>query len=192
MRPFLALAALFCITVFSSPLFSDVIFDEGASGDLSGNLASPTPLDVMIGDNTVIGQVGENGNTGATDGSDADYFTVVIEMGELLTSINVDSRSGAGQSFFAYTTAAAFNGQTGSDIDGQVLFNNSSGEVLDNLTGGLTPLGPGTYSFWVQETASTTVDYSFTLTVASAVPEPTSMMFGVLGCCGLVLRRKRS
>lgn len=170
----------------------DVVHDESVDGDLSGAFASPTALNFSVGDNTIIGDIGTNGNGGATNGNDADYFTIVVEAGETLDSINVDSRSGAGQSFFAYTAGSAFTGQGGGDIDGSVLFSNSSGEVLDDLLGAPGSLGPGSYSFWIQETATGVVDYQFTFRVTSAVPEPSTL--GVLGLMliGTTARRRRS
>ena len=49
-----------------------VIYDESISGDLSGNFASPDVLTLSNGANTIIAQMGNNGDTGATNGQDAD------------------------------------------------------------------------------------------------------------------------
>lgn len=178
--------------VLSASVSADVIHNEADDGDLSGVFGSPTLLDVVLGENTVIGQIGENGNTGATDGSDADYFTFDIAAGEQLTSINIDSRTPGGASFFGYRVGSFFEGQDAGDIDGNVIFSNTSGEVLDDLTGSFDPLGPGSYAFWVQEISPPVIDYSITFTVASSVPEPSSMILGAMVCCGLLTRRRRS
>ena len=160
------------LAIFAGQASADIVHDEAANGELSNDLAAPTVVNFAPGGNTVIGQVGDNGQTGATNGSDADYFTVNIGLGEEITSILIDSRSGAGSSFFGYTEGVGFSGQGNDDIDGFVLFNNASGEVLDDLTSGGSSLGPGDYSFWLQETSAVTVDYSVTFNVVSSVQNP--------------------
>ena len=167
-----------------------VIYDEGASGDLSGNLASPTPLVLNNGANTIVGQMGDNGDTGATNGRDADYFSFIVGAGSSVTAINVDlytfSPNDPGVSFFGYTSGSSFTGQGAGDIDGQALFNAASGDVLPSLAGGA--LGPGTYSFWLQETSANVVNYQLTFT---QIPEPSAGIFALLGTLGIALRRRR-
>ena len=116
-----------------------------------------------------------------------------MQAGTELTSIFVDSRSPtSGQSFFGYTAGTQFTGQTASDIDGSALFSNTSGEVLDNLLGSSGTLAAGDYSFWVQETSPTPVDYSFTFTVA-ALPEPSAfaLLSGIMALGYFVLKRQQ-
>ena len=134
--------------------------------------------------------MGNNGDTGATNGQDADYFSFIVGTGSSVTAINVDlytfSPNNPGVSFFAYTNGSSFTGQTGGDIDGQVLFNAASGNVLASLAGGA--LGPGTYSFWLQETSPNVVNYQLTFT---QIPEPSVGIFALLGSLGIALRRRR-
>ena len=167
-----------------------VIYDESISGDLSGTFASPTPLVLSAGNNTIIGEVGNNGNTGATNGSDADYFSFTLNDGLSLESIQVDSYSSSpgssGGSFAGYVEGSSFSGQGGGDIDGFVIFNAGSGEILDDLSGG--SLNAGTYAFWFQETSPNTVSYQLTFNV---VPEPSTATLSAMGICALVLRRRR-
>ena len=167
-----------------------VIYDESISGDLSGNFASPDVLTLSNGANTIIAQMGNNGDTGATNGQDADYFSFVVGAGESVTAINVDSFTftpgDPNLSFMGYVAAAGFGGQTAGDIDGQVLFNAASGDVFLTLVG--APLGPGTYSFWVQETSPNIVDYQLTIT---QIPEPATALMVGLGVCGLMRRQRR-
>lgn len=189
-NPLFSLALLFSI-LFAASVSADIVHDESVDGDLSGDFAVPTPLTFATGANTILGDIGANGNTGSTNGLDADYFTVVVVAGQELNSIFVDSRTGPGfQSFFGFTEGSEFTGQGNGDIDGNVLFNDGSGEVINALAGG--PLGPGTYSFWIQETdGSGVVDYSFTFGVTNAVPEPSTLVFGLIAGCGLAIRRRR-
>jgi len=169
---------------------SAVVFDEGISGDLSGNFAAPTPVSFVFGANTIVGEIGDNGNTGATNGSDADYVSFTVPFGSSISSINIDNfnpAAGIGLgSFMGFTNSLVFNGQTGADINGSVIFNGASGDVLPAINGG--PLGPGDYSFWVQETASTTVGYQFTF---SQVPEPTSSGLLLATLTGFAMSRRQ-
>ena len=166
------------------------IFDEAVDTDLSGDLSAPTVLNLGLGENTISGSIGLSGGTGATDGTDADYFTFTIAPGIELTSITVDNYTGndGGISFLGFVADSSFGGQTGDDIDGSVLFGASSGEIISDLTGS-TSLGAGDYSFWLQETADVTPGYSLTFTT---VPEPsTSLLLGG-ALCLLGVRRKRN
>ena len=178
---------LIVFMVLAQPCLAVVIHDESFDGDLSGAFGAPTVLNNVNGANTIIGQIGNNGNTGATDGTDADYFSFVIPAGGSLTSITVDSfafsPNNPGSSFFAYVSAGFFTGQGNPDIDAFQLFNGST----TNLIASQLPLGPGTYSFWLQEISPNTVDYQLTF---NQVPEPTSLLLA-LGAWGLVSLRRR-
>lgn len=176
------------------PSFGTVIHSEFINGDLSGNFSTPTLLHLTAGGNTVIARIGNNGNTGATNGYDADYFTVTLDPSETLVSITVDSYAfgpfNPGVSFSAYIAASAFAGQGSQNIHGTAFFNASSGNILDDFAGGPTPLGQGTYSFWFQETSDNIVDYQLTFNV---VPEPSSAVaLGMLGLFALTMRRRKA
>jgi hypothetical protein len=183
-----ASGAFFSVIV---PSFGAVIHNESINGDLSGILTSPTVLALTPGANTIIAQMGNNGNSGATNGSDADYFTVTIGPGTSLTSITLDSYTfspgNPGVSFAAYVTSAAFSGQGSGNINGSAFINASSGNILDDFTGSATPLGQGVYSFWFQETSANTVNYQVTLNV---IPEPSTTLLGLTGL-GLLLASRR-
>jgi hypothetical protein len=184
------LCALF-LTVAPSP--GAVIHSESINGDLSGIFASPTPLTLALGANTILAQIGNNGDTGATNNArDADYFTVTIGAGQALISLTVDSftfgPNNPGVSFAGYVAAAAFAGQAQENIDGSAFFNASSGNILDDFTGGLPPLSAGVYSFWFQETSANVVNYQLTLNV---VPEPSTALLGVAGVALMLTCRRR-
>ncbi len=186
--------ALFALTG-ASPLAA-TIYDEGVSGDLSGAFGAPDSIGPLaVGGNEVIGQIGANGNTGATNGSDADYFTFTVGVGQSVDAINVLSflfaPTDPGGSFFGYIADTSFAGQAGGDIAGFALFNAASGDILGALAGG--PLGPGDYAFWLQETAATSVDYTVSF-VVSAVPLPAPLILMLSALTGLFgwTRRQQS
>lgn len=185
-----AIAALAIFTLI--PCTGAVIHSEATNGDLSGSFLSPTLLTLALGDNQIIAQMGVNSFTGATNGRDADYFTVTLPPGQFLQSLTISSytfgATNPGASFAAYTAASAFTGQGGGDIDGLSLFNASSGNILDDFTGNTTPLSSGTYAFWFQETSAATVDYQLNLRV---VPEPGSALLGAVSIGLWLVTRRR-
>ncbi|MEM9352486.1 MAG: hypothetical protein AAGA92_05695 [Planctomycetota bacterium] len=170
------------------------IYNESIDGDLSGVFSAPDLLPITTGVNTLIGTTGANGGTGATDGSDADYFTITIPAGKELTTITLDSYVAnpaiTSQSFIGYVNAAAFTGQGGGDIDDNELFGTADlgNPNLINAITGQSSLGPGDHSFWIQEIATTVIDYQFSVTV---VPEPVSAGLGLLGLAIVAGRRRR-
>lgn len=171
-----------------------LLYDESVSGDLSGVFTAPDLLVPGLGDNTVIGQIGANGNTGATNGNDADYFSFNIGANFSLAAITVDaytfSPNDPNVSFFGFVMDTAFAGQGFGDIDGFTLFNAGSGDILGDIAGG--PLGPGDYAFWIQETSANVVDYQVTFTTrdSSQVPAPGALALLGLGLAALLAARR--
>jgi len=184
--------AIFAI-LSAATSYGAVVYDEASSGDLSGLFGTPTPLVLANGANTIIGGIGNNGNLGAVNNSgatipfDADYFSFTVQPNASISSITIDIFTFMGSpdlSFFAYVAGSEFSGQAIGDIDGFVFFDAGSGDVLLGLAGG--PLEAGTYSFWLQETINSLVDYQITFT---QVPEPSAAMLFTLGLLGLFPRR---
>lgn len=193
MKKHLLLVASGAFLFSSVPCLGAVIYTESLNGDLSGSFLNPTVISLTPGANTIIAQMGNNGNTGATNGSDADYFTVTVGAGVSLLSITLDSYTftpnDPGISFAGYVASAAFTGQGGGDIDGSAFIDASSGNILDDFTGSAAPLGQGVYSFWFQETSPNRVDYQLTFNV---VPEPSAALLGFSGVWLLLTRRRRT
>ncbi|MGB5323796.1 MAG: VPLPA-CTERM sorting domain-containing protein [Pseudomonadales bacterium] len=166
---------IFFIASLTASSFVGASYDESVSGDLSGSLSSPTVISIDL-QNIITGTVGNNGNTGATNGSDADYFSFSLSETQTIAAINVISSSGDDVSFIGYTQGLGFSGQTSGDIDGNVFFGAMSGNILPGLSGG--PLTGGNYSFWIQETSNLVQSYSIDF-VISQVPVPAAAwLFG--------------
>ncbi|MEM6823307.1 MAG: PEP-CTERM sorting domain-containing protein [Verrucomicrobiota bacterium] len=192
----LIFVVIISMALVSTELKSATIHEETIDGDLAGTPGSPTGFTVIAGLGTIVGSVGANGNTGATNGSDADYFSFNVPLsGVEITSLTLDSyttfpnSSGFG-SFLAYrfdSTSPGFPGQGFGDIDRSTIFNASTTDLLGAL--GLTSLQSGFHSFWIQETAPTTVNYSITY---EAVPEPSTYALLILATSSGLLWRRRS
>ena len=163
-----------------------IVYSETIDGELSDNLVAPTALSLPSNPPlTVIlnGQVGNNGNSGATDGSDADYFSFTLSGGVSLESIQVISSTT--NSFFGYTAGNGFSGQGFADVDGFALTQTGAGELLDDLVGSGASLSGDIFSFWIQETEPTLADYSIQFTFAAPVPVPAAFWLFASGLVGL-------
>jgi len=156
-------------------------WDEGANGTvnpLSNNYMAPTPFTFTTGSNTIKGRVTAN----------QDYITFTVPAGSVISSLTLDSYTTSGTaanvSFFAIAPGSsspiAPPGATAAGLLGWILFNASNigsnilptiGTAGSGATGFTPPLPPGTYTFWIQDTAQT-VDYqiSFNITATPAAP----------------------
>ncbi len=169
------------------------VYNESIDGDLSGDRFSPTHIIVDNGLNTVTMQVVDSAS-----GGDRDYFTFSIGAGQSVDSIVVtDSFNPAGGFDSAGFVGLAFDrffdfdpdAFTGPGLQGFVITDASvvGAESIGDLSGGLTSLGAGDYSFWVQQTGEDLTEISLAINV---VPSPSAM--GLLAMGGLVgVRRRR-
>lgn len=189
----LAILALFCRPSFAAP----VLYAEISQGDLSGDGNAPTAFGFALGENRVSGTMGREG-AGPVD---KDIFSFVVPEGTWVTSL-VLTLDPAENSFLALAAGPTIRTDVTHPTDaGQSHLSNmltrQTGEILPALAafkefGGTTstatnPLGPGTYSMWIQE-VSTRVDYEFAFTV---VPEPgTLALLAVAGVAMAALNRR--
>ena len=136
---------------------------------------------------------------------DRDIFTVTVGAGQQLVGIVLDTYlSGDDQSFFAVaagnTIASLFDTTVllGNALIGGSPGNMQGDNVLDDLgtgtfpgsTGFAGPLGPGAYTFWIQETTSGIREYALDFQVrGSAVPLPSSL--ALLTIAVFALRRQQ-
>ncbi len=185
-----------------SLLHGATIYRESVSGDFSNSGLSPTQVTVGLGSNQIFGTTGNAGS-----GIDRDYFTITIPANEALTGITVlaGTTSGGATSFIGLqagpqvtlptnaSTAAGLLGwwhygpsDVGSDILSKIAI------PVNGAIGFTTPLGPGQYSFWVQDFNAGAFNYGFDLAVAAAAatPEPATWGLLVAGLCVAIRRRR--
>ncbi|MCX6839052.1 MAG: PEP-CTERM sorting domain-containing protein [Verrucomicrobia bacterium] len=180
-------------------------WNEFTDGDLSGAGAFPTFISFTEGSNLIEGTMGRLNGTGPLD---ADVWSFTIAAGYYLTGINLVSYSAPSSgidSFMAIQTGTSIdmsdpsvhlsNGLWTEELDGFGSTNTDMMNILLTPEFGsspfetfTSPLGAGTYTFWVQE-VSDQVSYRIDFEV-TPVPEPGSLVF--LGLAGvLALRRRR-
>lgn len=172
-------------------------WNELNDGDLSDDGNAPTFITFTEGINLIEGTMGSPGGVGPLD---ADVWTFTIAAGYYLTGITLASYSaptGPHDSFMAIDDATTVNMSDPSLHLSNGLWNDSPGSTLMEIldagpvyggTGFDGYLGPGDYTFWVQE-GSEEIQYGINFEV-TAVPEPGSSLF--LALAGLLLlRRKR-
>jgi hypothetical protein len=196
-----------------------VIYNEGVSGDLSNNQLAPTPLTLTAGANSITGTVGGTDNrdwvalmipsglkmasyvNAAYAGTDQQGFTG-FRTGSTFPGDPMSAGSYAGYSHFGTgaTNGSGANGINGGNpltTVGVNLFsaaympnNNPSGGTAAGATGFTPPLGPGTYTFLIQQDG-TNISYQFNI---SLVPEPGTLCLASIGGLALLTAvwRKRA
>lgn len=172
---------------------ANISYDESVSGDLSTVPSSPTGISLLIGDNEVHGTTGRAVAGGPVD---RDFFRIAIPTGWQLSGIEVlrgTTSAGAGSlSFLGLVKASDFGATAPTDPAALLGYHHYSPteigtDILDDLgaaagaQGFSGALGAGTYSFWVQETAVSSVDYAFNLKVSRVSTVPDAGPQGWLG-----------
>jgi len=206
------LLAGFAFGLVSTAQAASFLFTESGDGDLSNIPASPT----ILGDHpsTVGFSIGSNFVRGSTVTGDPDIFSFTVGVGYQLSAIQLTSYASTDlRGFIAVQSGSIWNNGVGaggnftrSTILGYTHFGTHAtaahvGEdLLDNLgassSGGAIgfsgPLGAGTYTFLVQQTAAAVVNYEFDLQL-TPVPEPGeyAMVAGAL-LGGFAVWRRRS
>lgn len=172
MRTMISLA---CLALFSAGALA-AGYSEKKLGDLSDDGLTPTAVKLKLGDNVISGKYGaKNGVV------DRDYFTVKIADGQQLAAVILEPETevGLNVSFIGVqagkkVTVAPVGGSPedllgwthyGTDQEGTDILP-AIGEG-DGAQGFVPPLGPGTYSFWVQETGTCKCQYKFTFLVTT-------------------------
>ena len=173
--------------------------DESIDGDLSTDPNNPTSLSFALGSNPVIGTMQSPGDT-------RDYLTFTVGPGQALTSILLNdyedvSTGGSGNRGFNAIIAGSSSfvpagGNIGSFLGSNHLDPLPPGtDILGGIaaapTGGsgfATPLGPGTYTYHVQQTGTPLTGYSLDFIL---VPEPAALLLGCCAAAVICLRRLR-
>ena len=151
-------------------------YDEGVDGDLSSDPAAPTAVAFAVGSNVVTGTT-----TTSAPADTRDYLTFTIAAGQALTSIMLDAYAPADTTFQALAPGATSfipsGGTSGSFLGSSHVNGGLVGtDILDNMAalpfGGIgfaAPLGPGTYTYLIQQTGPEVTAYSLDFQI---VPEP--------------------
>jgi len=197
-------ASVIAVAVVMAPFAcasAQVVWDETNMGDISSDPSAPTGLTLGVGDNIIFGSVG-GGGAGAAD--IRDYVTFTIAPGQSLVGLiqiaylDVVTAGPGNRGFHAINEGATSfipdPVTAGMFLGGDHLDPLPAGtDMLPTLasaplagTGFSVPLGPGTYSYLVQQTGPQLTAYSISLQV---VPAPGAL--AVLGLGGLLAMRRR-
>jgi PEP-CTERM motif len=177
-------------------------WNEAVSGDLANLGATPTAVTFGPGSNLISGTTGRGGN-GIID---RDYFTFTIAPGFQLETLTVlpgtTFLGGAGASFIGMQTGPVMtvdpDSGSATGLLGWWLYNENdiNHDILQQMgasfgaVGYSGPLPAGSYTVWVQETATGSVSYNFDFAVTQ-VPEPASALMLLAGVAGLALSLRR-
>jgi hypothetical protein len=156
-------------------------YREKTSGDLSDRGLQPDTISLEPGRNVVSGLFGTRVKPGGQR-TDRDYFSFTLAEGQTLDAIVLDPKTdvGGAYSFIAVQSGAQVtmppDGGSPAELLGWAHFG-SGDEGIDILPaigagsgaiGFKPPLGPGTYSFWLQELAPCRCKYTFIFTVGTS------------------------
>ncbi len=165
--------------------------DEDLDGDLSNDPMNPTVINVVNGSNEVCA---------ASLAPDTDFFTITVPAGATLDEIELTSFNSAGVGFLGFASGTTIDPNAGiPGLLGWTHLGNAQGPQLAELgaNGGIgftSPLGPGDYTFWTQETSpvnSTSYCLDFQLTIppppVTAIPTMGEWGLMILGLLMLIL-----
>jgi hypothetical protein len=186
---FQILAVLAALGAAPSSALGGIIWSESVNGGLSNNPSQPTVLTVSPGSNRVIGSTdpGSPVSNNPNLFTHADFFSFTVPNGYQLTAVNVLVGDDQSLAFAAVGSGGqiTFVNTFPTNLLGSALFIGAGYDLLPLLgtdadtgvgTGFTPPLGPGTYTWWLQEdSAGSTLSYDLSFEV-SAVPEPSSLL----------------
>ena len=207
---FLVFSAVLSLPVgLGSSAFGGTLWNSTVNGALSTSGLVPTPLGPLtLGDNDVFATTGSS----ATGVIDQNFFVVTVPVGFALASITElpGTEVGGLASFIGVEAGpqvtVGSNPATAGGLLGFTLYTPAEINtnilplmaVADDGSSGFTaPLGPGQYSFWIQEGGTLgTFPFGFDLGLVStaSVPEPGTLTISLIGLAILspvLLRRRR-
>lgn len=175
------LCAGFLVAVgFSGVAGAATVWDESVDGNLSTDPAAPTGITFSAGNNVIIGTIGGPGNVG-------DYITFSFAPGQGLVGLvllEFDSQMGDERGFNAVNEGSTSFIPSPATQDNFLGGNHVNAfevgtDILPRLgstplvgSGFSIPLGEGTYSYLIQQTASDLTSYSLEFQV---VPVPAAV-----------------
>ena len=186
MKSFRIVSTLICVC-FTLIAYSN--YDEAIDGDISGDPNNPTVIDVAEGSNIVCA---------SSTAGDIEYWTITIPEGGTLDEIMLTSFTSQRVGFLAFQEGSNFvPGQGAANLlgwthlgdvfDGQLDIMNSNGELGFSI-----PVPAGTYTFWAQETSTTSstefcLDFQITLPPPVVSEIPTMSEWGMIALGLLML-----
>lgn len=193
-----ALLTLLSSLVLALPASANVIWDEDTTGDLSSDPSAPTRITLGLGSNIIAGTV-------VTDTDVRDYVTFTLASGQALGSLllleylDVPGGGPADRGFHAINagSTSVIPGPSSADffLGGAHLNAAPAGtDLLPGLADGIAgsgfsiPLGPGTYTYLVQQIGPEKIGYRLDLVV---IPEPSTALLVGAGLCLLGNGRRR-
>jgi hypothetical protein len=203
MRRYTCALAGVAAVLFAAPAAYATDYDDIGT-DFSNAFGAPTALSLTAGSNVVTGRTGTAGGS-----TDLDYFRINVPAGAHLTSITLNSTDTPSATFLGMEAGTLFTNPattTQAQMLGFVHFRNNAtflGQNLEPLMAGAAgvigfsqPLGPGNYSFWLQENSTPIVNYqlNFVLTSDPAPAPALPAIFGValaFGLAGAGIRARR-
>lgn len=170
----LLLFALLGLVACSSATPQALNYNEATQGDLSDNHLAPTPLAFAKGINSVSGTTGLRAGGESVD---RDYFWFTVPETAVLTKVILTKYTSLDEIAFAAIQRGRVLNQDPENTEPSALLGwlhlgliHVNQNILNDLgkeataQGFTPPLGPGDYTFWVQQTGlSTTYTLSFTL-----------------------------
>lgn len=173
-------------------------YDESVSGDLSDDPLLTTTLPLDLGSNVITGSMA---NSNDVVNGDRDFFNFTVPVGQQLEGIFLLNLSPSNRGFHAINSgnqgiipsgpgAGDPSNYLGSaHLDPTPPTTNLLPDLGTPLAGiGFSgPLGPGTYTYVVQQTSNITQDYSLDFVLT---PEPASVSLVGLGVLATLRRRR--
>jgi hypothetical protein len=170
---------IFCL--LTAGILNATNYDESIDGEISSNPFSPTAWTLDVGSNVI---------TASVVAGDLDYFTITIGPNEFLSNINLTAYPIVDISFIALQAGSVFteppNGTNVNNLLGWYHLGpplNDILPILGNAPGAIgftPPLGPGTYTFWYQQTGFTTTTATMDFVVGFTPPIPTMSQWALV------------
>ncbi len=184
----------------SAAIAGGPVWDEGVDGDLSTDPLAPTPIAFGLGSNIVIGEMQSPSDT-------RDYLTFVIPAGQALSELNLLGYEdldvgGPGDTGFnaihpGATSQVPSGANSGDFLGGNHVLDSFVGtDLLPGLaagalsgTGFASPLGPGTYTYLIQQTGPERTGYELEFVF---IPSPAGSVAMLTGMGVIAIRRRRA
>ena len=176
---------IFFMTQFLVVSLTALDYNEAIDGELSDDRLAPTVISLDNGSNLI---------TATSVAGEKDFYTITIPEGGSLDALVLTAYESDNVSFIAFQEGSTFSeNPTAADLLGYSLLGLPLGDKLPEMLsngeiGFDIPLGPGTYTFWSQET-NATIPSTYTLDFQVTAPEAVVPTLGqwTLICLGLMM-----